>query len=109
MIAKNYLSGQELRVLNNLAAAYFDLAEINAIEEREMQMTDYVRELDNILSSAGRSLLENSGTISSIQAKNKAKVEYKKYKAKTLEQVEKDYLKTISKLENKAKQESRKK
>ena len=40
MIAKNYLSAPELRVLNNLVSAYFDLAEINAIEEREMRMSD---------------------------------------------------------------------
>ncbi len=109
MIAKNYLSEQELRVLNNLVSAYFDLAELNAIEEREMRMADYVRELDNILSSTGRKLLENAGTISHTQAENKAKAEYKKYKAKTLEQVEKEYLEAINALGEKAKKESRKK
>jgi len=108
MVAKNYLSEKELRVLNNLVSAYFDLAELNAIEEREMQMADYIRELDNILASAGRKLLANAGNIAHSQAANKAKVEYKKYKAKTLEQVEEEYLKTINALENKAKQESRK-
>ncbi|MGB0956002.1 MAG: RhuM family protein, partial [Panacagrimonas sp.] len=61
MVAKNYLSEQELRVLNNLVAAYFDLAELNAIEEREMRMADYVQELDKILSSTGRKLLDNAG------------------------------------------------
>lgn len=108
MIAKNYLSEQELRVLNNLVSAYFDLAELNAIEEREMRMEDYVRELDNILSSTGRKLLTNAGTIGHTQAQIKAKVEYKKYKAKTLEQVEEEYLKTINTLEKTAKKESRK-
>jgi hypothetical protein len=108
MIAKNYLSEQELRVLNNLVSAYFDLAELNAIEEREMRMEDYVRELDNILSSTGRKLLTNAGTIGHNQAQIKAKVEYKKYKAKTLEQVEEEYLKTINTLEKTAKKESRK-
>lgn len=109
MIAKNYLSVQELRVLNNLVSAYFDLAELNAIEEREMRMADYIRDLDNILSSAGRKLLPNAGTIAHTQAEDKAKVEYQKYKAKTLEQVETDYLKTINALESKAKKESLKK
>lgn len=108
MIAKNYLSEQELRVLNNLVSAYFDLAELNAIEEREMRMEDYVRELDNILSSTGRKLLTNAGTIGHTQAQIKAKVEYKKYKAKTLEQVEEEYLKTINSLEKTAKKKSRK-
>ena len=63
MIAKNYLSAKELRVLNNLVSAYFDLAEINAIEEREMHMADYVRELDTILGSTNRKVLDNAGTI----------------------------------------------
>ncbi|OPY16084.1 MAG: hypothetical protein A4E70_02327 [Syntrophus sp. PtaU1.Bin005] len=109
MIAKNYLSEPELRVLNNLVSAYFDLAELNAIEEREMRMADYVRELDNILSSTGRELLDHAGSISHTQAANKARLEYKKYKAKTLANVEQDYLKTIAKLEKQAKEESRKK
>lgn len=109
MIAKNYLSEQELRVLNNLVSAYFDLAELNAIEQREMRMADYVRELDSILNSTGRKLLDNAGTISSSEAQEKAKRELQRYKAITLDQVEKDYLKTISSLEKQAKKESRKK
>ena len=109
MVAKNYLSEQELKVLNNIVSAYFDFAELNAIEEREMRMADFVRELDRILSSAGRKLLENAGTISHTQADTKAKLEYQKYKAKTLEQVEKEYLKAIGALEHQAKSESQKK
>ena len=109
MVAKNYLSSTELRVLNNLVSAYFDLAELNAIEERDMRMADYIGELDNILSSTGRKLLANAGTIAHTEAENKAKVELKKYKAKTLAQVEEEYLKTINALENQAKTESRKK
>lgn len=103
MIAKNYLSLQELKVLNNLVSAYFDIAELNAIEERVMTMSDYVRELDNILSSAGRKILKKSGSVSSLEAKTKAKNEYKKYKAKTLESVEKEYLNTINSIEKNAK------
>ncbi|MGJ1286135.1 virulence RhuM family protein [Sphingobacterium spiritivorum] len=103
MIAKNFLEEKELKVLNNLVAAYFDLAELNAIEEREMQMVDYIRELDTILASTGRKVLDNAGRISHTKAIEKATIEYKKYKAKTLSAVEKDYLKTISALEKKAK------
>ncbi|HMS04759.1 MAG TPA: virulence RhuM family protein [Burkholderiaceae bacterium] len=109
MIAKNYLSEQELKVLNNLVSAYFDLAELNAIEHREMRMADYVRELDTILGSAGRKLLDNAGSISHAQAENKARLEYQKYKARTLASVEQDYLKTLATLEKQAKKESRKK
>lgn len=103
MIAKNYLTEQELRVLNNLVSAYFDLAELNAIEEREMKMEDFVKELDNILSSTGRKVLDNAGRISSKQAEDKAVKEYKKYKAKTLVDVEREYLNVINTLQKKMK------
>ena len=109
MIAKNYLEEKELKVLNNLVSAYFDLAELNAIEEREMRMADFVRELDNILRTTGRNVLDNAGQISNEQAKKKAIAEYKKYKTKTLSNVEKDYLNSITMLEQKAKKANRKK
>lgn len=107
LVAKNFLEEKELKVLNNLVAAYFDLAELNAIEEREMRMADYVRELNTILSSTGRKVLDSAGKISHTQAKEKAVAEYKKYKAKTLSTVEKDYLKTITAIEKKAKKGSK--
>lgn len=109
MIAKNYLEEKELKVLNNLVSAYFDLAELNAIEEREMRMADFVRELDNILRTTGRNVLDNAEQISNEQAKKKAIAEYKKYKTKTLSNVEKDYLNSITMLEQKAKKANRKK
>ena len=64
--------------------------------------------LDNILSS-GAKALHNAGEISHGQTKNKAELEYRQYKAKTLEQVEEEYLKAINTLESQAKKESRKK
>ena len=103
MIAKNYLEEKELKVLNNLVAAYFDLAELNAIEEREMRMGDYIRELDTIMKSANRKILGDAGKISSKQARLKATSEYKNYKNQTLSTVEKDYLKTIAEIEREAK------
>lgn len=108
MIAKNYLSEQELKVLNNLVSAYFDLAELNAIEQREMKMENFVQELDSILSSTGRNILDNAGHISNEIVKEKALVEYKKYTAKTLSQVEENYLLTLKNLEKEVKKESRK-
>lgn len=103
MVAKNFLEEKELKILNNLVAAYFDLAELNALEEREMRMADFLHELDRILSSTGRNVLENAGRISSAQAQEKAKAEYRKYKAKTLSPVEEDYLKEIKILTQKTK------
>ncbi len=105
MVAKNYLSQKELKVLNNLVSAYFDIAEINAMEEKPMSMADHLRELDTILSSTGRKLLDNAGKISTKQAKEKALAEYRKYKAKNLSGVEEDYLENIKKTAKKAKSE----
>lgn len=103
MVAKNYLSQKELKVLNNLVSAYFDIAEINAMEEKPMRMADHLRELDTILSSTGRKLLDSAGKISTKQAKEKALAEYRKYKAKNLSGVEEDYLENIKKTAKKLK------
>jgi hypothetical protein len=106
VIAKNYLSENELKVLNNLVSAYFDLAEINAIEHKTMYMADYVEQLDKILSSTGKGILENAGSVSHKQAVEKAEAEYQKFIQKNLSPVEKEYLEAIKILEQTAKENS---
>ena len=100
-VAKNYLDADELRVLNNLVSGYFDFAEINAIEHRPMYMEDYIRQLDSILSSGGRKLLQSAGSVSHAQALEKAESEYRKYQEKTLAPVERAYLESIKETEKK--------
>ena len=104
VIAKNYLSEKELKVLNNLVSAYFDLAEINAIEHNTMYMADYVEQLDKILSSTGKGILENAGSVSHKQAVEKAEAEYQKFIQKNLSPVEKEYLEVIKNLEKTVKE-----
>ncbi len=94
-IAKNYLNEDELKILNNLVSGYFDLAEINAIEHRPMYMSDYVEQLDSVLSSGNRKLLTGSGKVSHGEAMKKAKEEYRKYQEITLSPVEQAYMETI--------------
>lgn len=106
-VAKNYLDEQELRVLNNLVSGYFDLAEIAAIEHRPMYMRDYIAQLDAVLTSGGRQLLQDAGTVSHQQALEKAQAEYRKFQAQTLSPVEKAYLETVKGLEKEAKKKSR--
>ena len=106
-IAKNYLEEDELKVLNNLVSGYFDFAEINAIEHRPMYMSDYVRQLDAVLSSGGRKLLADAGKVSHRQAIEKATDEYRKYQAQTLSPVEKAYLETIKTVDKTAKKKLR--
>ncbi|MBP3737163.1 MAG: virulence RhuM family protein [Lachnospiraceae bacterium] len=95
-IAKNYLSEEELKVLNNLVSGYFDIAEINAIEHRPMYMSDYVKLLDSVLQSGNRELLKDSGKVSHDDAIEKARREYRKYQSKTLTPVDEEYLKNIT-------------
>lgn len=94
-IAKNYLNENELKILNNLVSGYFDFAEINAMEHKPMYMSDYIHQLDALLTSGNRPLLEGAGSISHIQAMEKATAEYRKYQNNTLSAVEKAYLDTI--------------
>ena len=107
-IAKNYLTEEELRVLNQMVSGYFDFAEVQAIRHRPMYMSDYVEQLDNILRATGEEVLTHAGKISHTQAMEKAKAEYKRYQAQTLSPVEEEYLKTIKQLGKTAKTETEK-
>ena len=106
-VAKNYLKEDELKILNNLVSGYFDLAEINAIEHKPMYMSDYVEQLDSILTSGNRKLLEGSGKVSHDEAMKKAKTEYRKYQEITLSPVEEEYLKSIKGVEKEVKKRKR--
>lgn len=107
-IAKNYLTEEELRILNQMVSGYFDFAELQAIRHRPMYMSDYEEQLDNILRATGEEVLTHAGKISHAQAMEKAKVEYKRYQAQTLSPVEEEYLKTIKQLGKTAKSEAEK-
>jgi hypothetical protein len=67
-------------------------------------MSDYVEQLDKILSSTGKVILENAGSVSHKQAVEKAEAEYQKFIQKNLSPVEKEYLEVIKNLEKTAKE-----
>jgi hypothetical protein len=102
-IAKNYLSERELKVLNNIVSGYFDFAEIQAMKHKPMYMSDYVTQLDNILSATGEKVLDGPGTVSHQQAMDKAEQEYRIFQVRELSPVEKAYLETVKTLNEKAK------
>lgn len=108
-IAKNYLTEDELFRLNRLVSAFFDLAEIKAQEHSIMSMQDWVQELDKFTENFGKGTLANAGTISQKQAQEKVLREYRKYQAKTLSPVEKEYLDNIKTLGKKVKNTIKKK
>ncbi len=107
-IAKNYLTKEELRILNQMVSGYFDFAEMQAMRHRPMYMSDYVEQLDKILRATGADVLTHAGKISHAQAMEKANSEYKRYLKRTPSPVEEEYLKTIRALGETARAEAKK-
>ena len=100
-IAKNYLSREELQALERIVTMYLDYAEYQAGRHIPMTMQDWSEHLDRILTMSGEQLLIGNGSVSHKQAIDKATGEYRKYKARTLSEVERDYLDSIKLLEQK--------
>ena len=96
-IAKNYLTEEELNILNRMVSAYLDIAEINALDRHLMTMQDWVNELDSFLKMTRKDILKGSGTISHKKALEKAHEEYNKYMQKHLTTAEQDYLEMLNK------------
>ena len=101
--AKNYLSEAELKGLNQLVSGYLDFAERQADRQAAMTMHDWIAHVDKVLMATGEVLLTDKGKISHQQMEKKVEVEYQKFQAKTLTQVEKDYLDNLKLLEQTAK------
>ena len=100
-VAKNYLNEKELRAMGQLVSGYLDFAERQAEREQPMTMQDWANHLDRILTMSGEQLLIGNGSVTHKQAVDKVATEYRKYKAKTLSDVEQDYLDSIKFLEQK--------
>lgn len=100
-VAKNYLDEKELRAMGQLVSGYLDFAERQAERKQAMTMQDWAEHLNRILTMSGEQLLIGNGSISHKQAVDKATDEYRKYKARTLSDVETDYLNSIKVLEQK--------
>lgn len=105
-IAKNYLTEEELRVLNGIVSGYFDFAEVQAMRRRPMHMSDYVEYLDRMLSATGEQVLVGAGTVSHKQAIEKANREYQRFLVQNLSPVEEAYLQTIKTVEKTAKKKT---
>lgn len=96
--AKNYLDDKELRVMGQLVSGYLDFAERQAEKEQPMTMNDWADYLDRILTMSGEQLLQDAGKVSHSEAMEHATNEYRKYKQRTISDVEHDYLDAIKRL-----------
>lgn len=108
-IAKNYLSEKELKGLNTLVSGLLDFAERQAQKEVTMTMNDWLKYVDRMLCATEEKIFIGNDNASKEQVDKKVQVEYKKYKQKTLSQVEKDYLNGIKSIEQKAKENNKNK
>lgn len=97
--AKNYLNEKELRAMGQLVSGYLDFAERQAEREQPMTMNDWARYLDRILTMSGEQLLQDAGKVSHTDAMEHATNVYRKYKQRTLSDVERDYLEAIKRIE----------
>lgn len=79
-IAKNYFSEEELEHLADIVNMYLDIAENRAKRHIIMKMENWISILDNMLKMNEYKVLNNKGIISNEEAKEKAELEYEKYK-----------------------------
>ena len=98
--AKNYLNEKELRAMGQLVSGYLDFAERQAEREQAMTMNDWAAYLDRILTMSGEQLLQDSGNVFHEAAMEHAITEYRKYKQRTISDVEHDYLFAIKSIED---------
>ncbi len=109
VIAKNYLDEKELSVLNRLVTAFFDLAELHAMNHEPMYMRDWLPQVDDFAERYGKGLLQNAGTVSRQAAIEKATAEYRKYRKHIADlptPAERDYLEAVKQAQKKLKSEN---
>lgn len=107
VVAKNYLTAEELQALNRIVAAYIDFAELQALRRKPMTMHDWIIKLDDFLKLSEHELLDHAGTISAEAAKAKAEFEYERYRILIDAQprsVDRDFLDAVKRIEAGAKQ-----
>ena len=94
-VAKNYLSEEELNVLNLIVSQYLDFAELQATRQKAMTMQQWIDKLDEFLKISDSSVLAGVGKIKHEQAMTKAKREFKKYRDEEMRRLESDFDKAI--------------
>ena len=80
VVAKNYLTEDELQSLGRIVNAYLDLAEVQASRHIPMTMADWEQRLNGFLTLWDADILKDAGRISAELAKAKAETEFEKYR-----------------------------
>lgn len=91
VIAKNYLTKNELKDLERIVNAFLDFAESRAERHIPMTMEDWSKILDKYLLLDERDVLTNAGKISHELAEEKALLEFEKYRVIQDKKFESDF------------------
>ncbi|HUX91842.1 MAG TPA: virulence RhuM family protein [Gallionellaceae bacterium] len=101
-VAKNYLSQEELRALNNLAEQYLIFAEGQAARRIAMTMQDWISKLEGFLTLNDREILQGAGKVSAELAKLHAEQEFGKFRVLDDKRFESDFDNMVKKLPTKS-------
>jgi len=99
IIAKNYLSKEELELLDRIVSMYLDFAELQARKKEPMSMKAWAEKLNDFLKFNDLKVLINKGSISKEQAQEFAKEEYLKFRAIQDKLFKSDFDKTIKNID----------
>ena len=80
VIAKNYLTQEELSAMARIVNSYLDLAELRAEEQVPMTMEDWAEQFEGVLRLSRKEILTNAGSISAKIAEQHALSEFEKYR-----------------------------
>lgn len=80
VVAKNYLTQEELSAMARIVNAYLDLAELRAEEQVPMTMEDWAEQFEGVLRLSRKEILTNAGSISAKIAEQHALSEFEKYR-----------------------------
>ena len=95
-IAKNYLQEEDIKKLERTIGAYFDYIERIIENRQELSMKDVSESVNKFLEFNEFQVLEGKGTISHMQAKEKASKEYEEFNK--IQKIESDFDKEMKKL-----------
>jgi hypothetical protein len=84
VVAKNYLSEDELVVLNRIVTAYLEFAELQALDRKPMTMVEWIAKLDAFLRLSGREILTHAGRMTAEAAQSKAEAAFEVYRQQQL-------------------------
>ncbi len=99
VVAKNYLTEEELSAMSRIVNAYLDLAELRAEEQIPMTMEDWAEQFEGILKLSKKEILTHAGTISARIAEQHALSEFEKYRVKQDRMYQSDFDRMLLEIE----------